>query len=541
MQRSQAIRVVRTGSIVAGAISAAVLISRRDKFPPRWANALTAVGITAVAGSLASTIYAHKLVRTGETTEDSEKTEVEEVPANAAHEIPIVVPEIRLVTDVYSFGKELGRGAFGITKHVKHKETGEQFACKVINRKSMTINELKDIESEIAVMHHLQGVPNIIGFRERFDDKDRTYLVMEFAQGGDLFDKIVNLGYFSESMTANTIRTVLQVVARCHALGVAHRDIKPENFLLSTCSPDAELMAIDFGLSSFISPGQKFQELIGSPFYVAPEVLKRCYSQEADVWSVGVMLYIMLSGIPPFWAESDAEIFKCILRGRYDLTGEPWPSISAPAKDLLAKLLEVDPSKRLTAVEALEHPWLAENAAPETPLDFGILHRLKKFSQANKFKKMALHFIAGNLSGQEIEGLKGIFQTLDNDGNGTVTAAELTEGLAKLQKEKGLGDAEVQSLLAACDMDGNGTLSYEEFLAATLHQHKFESRENLWKAFKHFDQDDSGYITKDELIIALKQHGSSSAEVEELITSADTNGDGKIEYEEFAAMMQSRS
>ncbi|ONM33881.1 CPK21 [Zea mays] len=170
-----------------------------------------------------------------------------------------------------------------------------------------------------------------------------------------------------------------------------HRDLKPENFLFASTPEDAPLKATDFGLSVFYKPGDKFSDVVGSPYYVAPEVLQKCYGPESDVWSAGVILYILLCGVPPFWAESEAGIFRQILRGKLDLESEPWPSISDSAKDLVRKMLIRDPTKRFTAHEVLCHPWIVDDAvAPDKPIDSAVLSRLKNFSAMNKLKKMAL-------------------------------------------------------------------------------------------------------------------------------------------------------
>lgn len=458
------------------------------------------------------------------------------------HQGSVLKRSVEDLNQYYTLGAELGRGQFGITYLATHKETKERFACKCISkRKLVTKEDAEDVEREVAIMYHLQGHPNIVSLKGCYEDKHTVQLVMELAEGGELFDRIVAKGHYTEKQAAASFRTIMQVVAQCHALGVMHRDLKPENFLLSSKADDAQLKATDFGLSMFFTPGQKFKYVVGSAYYVAPEVLKRSYSQEADVWSAGVVLYILLSGSPPFWAESEQAIFRAILHGHYDMKAEPWPRISQGAHDLVTRLLKHDPKERMTAAEALNHPWLREDGtAPDNVIDDGVMQRLKKFSQVNRFKKMALQVIAKNLSDAEIQGLRELFKSFDKDNSGTITTTELTEGLKQLQKEKGFGDAEVSKLMKSCDVDGNGTLSYEEFIAATIHQNKLESQEHLFMAFSHFDADNSGYITQDELLTSLKDHGLPTDNVEELISNADKNGDGKIDYEEFVDMMRSQ-
>ncbi|KAJ6764037.1 CALCIUM-DEPENDENT PROTEIN KINASE 11, partial [Salix purpurea] len=190
---------------------------------------------------------------------------------------------------------------------------------------------------------------------------------------------------------ANLIKNIIGVVEYCHSLGVMHRDLKPENFLFDKPGDDAKLKTTDFGLSVFYKPGQYFYDVVGSPYYVAPEVLLKYYGPQADVWSAGVILYILLSGVPPFWAETESGIFRQILQGQLDLESDPWPNISESAKDLIRKMLERDPRQRITAHEVLCNPWIVDDrVAPDKPLDSAVLSRLKQFSAMNKLKKMAL-------------------------------------------------------------------------------------------------------------------------------------------------------
>ncbi|KAL5678839.1 hypothetical protein ACJX0J_014970, partial [Zea mays] len=191
-----------------------------------------------------------------------------------------------------------------------------------------------------------------------------------------------------------------------------------------------------------------FSDVVGSPYYVAPEVLKKRYGCEVDVWSAGVIIYILLSGVPPFWAESEQGIFKQVLKGGLDFSSDPWPSISESAKDLVRKMLNRDPRKRLTAHDALCHPWVCvDGVAPDKPLDSAVLTRLKQFSAMNKLKKMALRVIAENLSEDEIAGLKEMFKMLDTDNSGQITLEELKIGLKRVGAN--LKDSEITTLMEA--------------------------------------------------------------------------------------------
>ncbi|XP_059668986.1 calcium-dependent protein kinase 17 [Cornus florida] len=446
------------------------------------------------------------------------------------------VEDVRLT---YTIGKELGRGQFGITYLCTHKQTGEQFACKTIaKRKLVNKEDIEDVRREVQIMHHLTGQPNIVELKGAYEDKHSVHLVMELCAGGELFDRIIAKGHYTERAAASLLRTIVQIVHTCHSMGVIHRDLKPENFLLLNKDEDSPLKATDFGLSVFYKQDEVFKDIVGSAYYIAPEVLKRRYGPEVDIWSIGVMLYILLSGVPPFWAESEQGIFNSILRGHIDFTSDPWPSISSQAKDLVRKMLTLDPKQRLSAFQVLNHPWIKEDGeAPDTPLDNAVLARLKQFRAMNKFKKVALRVIAGCLSEEEIMGLKQMFKAIDTDNSGTITLEELKQGLDK-QGTK-LSEYEAKQLMDAADADGNGTIDYDEFITATMHLNRMDREEHLYTAFQYFDKDNSGYITIEELEQALKEFGmNDERDIKEIISEVDSDNDGRVDYDEFVAMMR---
>ncbi|WJX17813.1 Calcium-dependent protein kinase 25 [Trifolium repens] len=440
--------------------------------------------------------------------------------------------------DFYNLGPKLGQGQFGTTFLCVEKATGKEYACKsIMKRKLLTEEDVEDVRREIQIMHHLAGSPNVISIKEASEDAVAVHVVMELCSGGELFDRIVERGHYTERKAAKLARTIVGVIQSCHSLGVMHRDLKPENFLFVNQQEDSPLKAIDFGLSAFFKPGDIFNDVVGSPYYVAPEVLRKRYGPEADVWSAGVILYILLCGVPPFWGESEQEIFEAILNSDLDFSSDPWPSISESAKDLVMKMLVRDPSKRLSAYDVLRHPWIqVDGAAPDKPLDSAVLSRMKQFTAMNKLKKMALRVIAENLSEDEIAGLREMFKMIDTDNSGQITFEELKIGLKKFGAN--LNESEIYDLMQAADVDNSGTIDYGEFIAATLHLNKIDREDHLVAAFSYFDKDGSGYITKDELQKACEEFGLSNVPLEEMIREADQNNDGRIDYNEFVAMMQ---
>ncbi|KAI6696551.1 hypothetical protein NL676_016670 [Syzygium grande] len=264
-----------------------------------------------------------------------------------------------LLKEYYNLGRNLGSGQFGSTFLCVEKATGTEYACKSIaKRKMLTMHDVEDVRREIEIIHHLAGHPNVISIKGAHEDSVAVHLVMELCAGGDLFDRIKKRGHYAERKAAQLARTIVGVVEACHSLRVMHRDLKPENFLFVNEQEDSPLKMIDFGLSTFFKPGETFTDVAGSPNYIAPEVLRNSYGPEADVWSAGVIIYILLSGFPPFRGKTKEEIFGEVLHGDLDFLPYPWPNISESAKDLVRRMLVRNPKKRITAHEVLCHPWL---------------------------------------------------------------------------------------------------------------------------------------------------------------------------------------
>ncbi|ONM19614.1 calcium dependent protein kinase11 [Zea mays] len=372
------------------------------------------------------------------------------------------------VRDHYRIGKKLGQGQFGTTYQCVGKADGAEYACKSIpKRKLLCREDYEDVYREIQIMHHLSEHPNVVRIRGAYEDALFVHIVMELCAGGELFDRIVAKGHYSERAAAKLIKTIVGVVEGCHSLGVMHRDLKPENFLFASTAEEAPLKATDFGLSMFYKP------------------------------------------------ETEAGIFRQILRGKLDFESEPWPSISDSAKDLVCNMLTRDPKKRFSAHEVL-------------------LVILKKLTYCRHL--FNIQVIAESLSEEEIGGLKELFKMIDTDSSGTITFDELKDGLKRVGSE--LTENEIQALMEAADIDNSGTIDYGEFIAATLHMNKLEREENLVSAFSFFDKDGSGFITIDELSQACREFGLDDLHLEDMIKDVDQNNDGQIDYSEFTAMMR---
>eukprot|EP01136_Pigoraptor_vietnamica_P030704 Opistho-1_new@90312 len=275
--------------------------------------------------------------------------------------------------DLYEPGDVLGHGLSSVVRKCMHKETREQLAVKIIDRNDERLDE-EAIVNEIRVLQALRGHPNIIYLRDAFVTSANYYLVFDLASGGELFDKLTEAVHFPEAKAKGIMRQIFSALAYIHQFGVVHRDMKPENILLTD---DGTIKVADFGFARKLAEGEQLREFCDTPGYMSPEAV-RCsmdetaggYGMAVDEWACGVIMYTLLVGFPPFWNANKMVLLRTIRRGNFDFVRPYWDNISAEAKDLVRRLLCVDPSKRLTATEALEHPWLSapKYASGLTPL-----------------------------------------------------------------------------------------------------------------------------------------------------------------------------
>ena len=324
------------------------------------------------------------------------------------------------ITKLYEIGDELGSGNFAKVKKAKRKaktadvekevggkkkvvlKAGAEVAIKIIDKAK--VEDMQDIQREIEIMNMVDH-PNVINLFEIFDEPKKMNLVLELVTGGELFDRIVAKGNYSEKDAATCMSQLCQALDYLHTKKIVHRDLKPENLLYASPADDANLKVADFGLARMLTAGDMMKTACGTPGYVAPEILKnKGYDSGAvDMWSAGVILYILLCGFPPFYEEELPALFDQILHARYDFPSPWWDNISADGKDLVKKLLELDVKKRLTAAQVLAHPWMG--AAPTVALD-GAQKALKKYNASRKLKKVAGAIIAQKRMERALAGLK---------------------------------------------------------------------------------------------------------------------------------------
>ncbi len=447
----------------------------------------------------------------------------------------------------YQFLEKLGAGAFGTVYKVKHKLLGNIRAVKVLSKDALKQQEGdQTFLSEIAILSKLDH-PNIIKIFDYYIDKNNFYVVNEIASGGELYDQIVNLQFFSESNAANIMKQLLSAVYYLHCKNFVHRDLKPENILLETNKiGDYTIKLIDFGAAISFSK-QKLKEVTGTPYYIAPEVLKNSYNNKCDIWSCGVILYILLCGYPPFNASSEVEILELVEKGKYDFKKIEWDNVSNIGKEFVKKLMTYDPKQRITAEQALNDPWILKFCTNTVAKDLNktrlAFENLKKFTAKQKLQQASIAFIVHQMSTNEhAKELRELFKALDKSSDGRLSLDELKEGYEKYFKDAACSEQEFQTMIDNLDSDKNGYIEYEEFLRATMKMDTVITDKNLELAFNFFDEDKSGKLEPDEIKKALgltAESDKKEAEVlKKLIDEIDTNKDGVVSLDEFKELMK---
>ncbi|XP_069672541.1 calcium/calmodulin-dependent protein kinase type II alpha chain isoform X15 [Periplaneta americana] len=291
-------------------------------------------------------------------------------------------------SDNYELKEELGKGAFSVVRRCVQKSTGLEFAAKIINTKKLSARDFQKLEREARICRKLQH-PNIVRLHDSIQEENFHYLVFDLVTGGELFEDIVAREFYSEADASHCIQQILESVNHCHQNGVVHRDLKPENLLLASKQKGAAVKLADFGLAIEVQGEQQaWFGFAGTPGYLSPEVLKKePYGKPVDIWACGVILYILLVGYPPFWDEDQHRLYAQIKAGAYDYPSPEWDTVTPEAKNLINQMLTVNPSKRITASEALKHPWICQRERVAS-----VVHRqetvdcLKKFNARRKLK-----------------------------------------------------------------------------------------------------------------------------------------------------------
>lgn len=437
----------------------------------------------------------------------------------------------------YEIIKTLGAGAFSEVKLCNHLPTGQKRALKIIHKSGLSEHhaDTKLLLKEIQVLKSLDH-PSILRCYEILEDRRHFYIATEYCEGGELFQMILEKGKLTEADTAEIMFQLLSAVTYCHENRVIHRDLKPENILLEEKEGGLSIRVADFGSSCLLDPRERTKGCYGSAYYIAPEVLKGEYNEKCDEWSCGVIMYILLTGTPPYFGNSDREILRQVKNQPIQVS--VIPGISKEACDLLSRLLQRKPRKRIDAKVAVNHPWINKfRKKPQTSRMETTLTNLRKFNATEKLKGAVHIFLATHvLSSKDLKELKESFHAMDVNGDGILSKQELVKAYKEIMGEKKALET-VNEIMNKVDDDHNGYIDYSEFLKSCVDYTNHLSKENLETAFRMFDKDGSGTITSEELKETLGQENEDQNIWKQIIEEVDQNGDGVIDLKEFLSLM----
>jgi len=461
-------------------------------------------------------------------------------------------------------GKLLGEGATGKVYRVTHKLSGKTFACKVVALpRSMPAEKRAEFIAEVDMIKMLDH-PNTVKVTEVYEKRTELQIVMEECTGGELFDKLYAQpeNKFLEKDTKRLISQMLKSLAYLHANNIAHRDLKLENFLFSTKEDDATVKVIDFGFSK-AGAGHHMKKFVGTCYYMAPEVIGRDYGHECDLWSLGVICFMMLTGEVPFNGpgqnpspqsiiekiKTAAGIGQAYVDKRVDTVFKRH-GISEACTDFVQGLLQIDVPARMTASGALHHEWFTApdsraHAARTKSVETGTAHnqsvvsQIMAFRNKNVVQRSAFMAMTFGMAGPELAALGKTFRDSDTDHNGVLSLEEFTTMMQSVEMGRGMSTEDIQNAFGAIDQDGEGSIQYSEFIAAALDTSATAQESAVEAAFQKLDLDSEGTITPDELKQVLPP-GLDEEAVNNILDAADSDGDGAICLAEFKAMIHGK-
>ena len=452
--------------------------------------------------------------------------------------------------DDYRKIKFLGEGSFAAVYQVQNKYTDAICAMKIINKSSNSPEEDNEILNEINILRYMDH-PSVLKIFEFYSNKKSYSIVTELCPGGELFQQIIDKGPFNEKYSAFVMYQLFSAVNYCHKMHIVHRDLKPENILIVSKDQDGypTIKVCDFGTSKIFEKGKIERKLVGSSYYIAPEVLKKKYNEKCDLWSCGVIMYILLSARPPFGGEDDTDIMERVAIGEYDLESPPFDKLSKNALDLIKRLLTMDVNERINAEQALNHPWFKDNKSKELFNRLNgnetmktLIENLKSYKRTSIIQETALAYLVHHFpQNKDVVNSCKLFNQIDKTGDGKINKTELLKGLSERYKSKTL-EKDVDEIYKNLDMDNNGYIGYEEFVRAAVSKDYFVRDNVLRFAFRYFDKDDSGEITFDEIEELFAQSIPDRQKVHEtlegIIKEVDQDNDNRINFEEFSVVMK---
>ena len=438
----------------------------------------------------------------------------------------------------YKILNELGNGSFGKVIRVENLINKEIYACKKMIKKN--IKDIKSFNNEIDILSKCDH-PNIVRLYEIIEGEKNINLIMEECKGGQLFKKIQlkNIIKMTEKEIAKIFKEIMIAVNYLHNRGICHRDLKPENILFLNNEKNSPIKLVDFGLGKiFGNYGNLYNNemkcKVGTKFYISPEVIKGKYDQFCDIWSCGVILYLMLSGNFPFYGRNDDEIYDKILEMKVEFPEKYWKNIDKDAINLIKKML-CNVSERLNAQQVLNHVWLQKNAPNSEGFILEVNKKnIKNYYNSNKLKKSIINFISSRLNDDEIEHLKNIFYEMDINKDGSITLEEMQQCLSNMFKNN---KNYIENIFNEIDTNKSGRIEYTQLISALVEQKTYLKEEKLKDVFERIDKDKNGKISNNDFLVFLKLKKNNEKDIEKYVKEFDLNGDGEIDYDEFLKMM----
>lgn len=446
------------------------------------------------------------------------------------------------VKEKYRIIRFLGEGSFSEVFLCEHRTTKLKRVIKRIYKNRFTKDLNESIMNEIEILSKIDHT-NVIKIIEFFEDDHNIFLITEFLEGGELYDKLIEKNNFSELDASKILKQILNSVSYIHNNNIIHRDLKLENIMFEEKeNRNLDLKIIDFGTSRKIQRNQILSSFFGTPYYMAPEIFKKSYNNKCDIWSCGVILYIILSGKPPFDGKTDLEIEANILNGKFEFPYEEWKYISYIAKDLIGKMLTYDPEKRPNAMECLKHPFFNKINILNTKIDNfpDIVENMKNFKFKYTFQKAIFIYLANFLEiKEETKRLKKIFKNMDTDENGEISRNELY-CIYSVFHNKPVAERIIEEILKNIDFNKGNSIDFSEFCTANYNYKKLINDEKIKQLFMTIDFGNDGQISEEDLkdFFHFTEIKRENTFIKNMMNEVDENKQGFISFESFKKMMK---
>ena len=447
------------------------------------------------------------------------------------------------VTDVYILKKVIGQGAFGIVRRgTRIDNQSINVAIKTITKGKLQ-GDLTQLKNEVDILAAFDH-PNIVRLYDFFDEEYFFHIVTEFCSGGELFEIIVKNGRITESMVARYMKKMLRAINHLHIKNICHRDLKPQNFLFASEAADSELKLIDFGLAHRFSDNlykkkMNMETFVGTPHFIAPEILKGKYDKKCDIWSLGIIMCLMLTGTYPFIGSNNNQVYRSIMVEELKFDSTVFQHISPLGIEFMKSILKKSPKERPTAEEALNMEWI--KLSKEHTADRNIFRSLSVYKPPNVMYRMTMGILVKYMSSSELASMTAAFNEVDQEANGYLSLKDIERCI----KNSGIvmPKREINEIFKRLDFGGDGVIHYSEFLSATVNMRLHLDEQMKWTLFNYFDVDKSGDITFENLKVAFKKMGLyySDEKIMNILKEVDFNNKGKISFEEFKSMLDQKA